>query len=56
LDLTEAIDLGQQIGRASELCLHERFELRDLFVEEGDGFSDKAEELLSVTVWVRLLF
>jgi hypothetical protein len=32
LDLAEAIDLGQQIGRSSELCLHYpstcRYELR----------------------------
>ena len=25
--------------------MHERFELRDLFVEEGHGFSDEAEEV-----------
>ena len=43
LDLLEAIDLGQQIGRRSDLCLHERFDLRDLFLEEGHGFSDEAE-------------
>jgi hypothetical protein len=45
LNLPEAIDLSQQIGRRSDLCLHERFELRDLFVEEGHGFSDEAEEI-----------
>lgn len=45
LDLAEAIDLGEQIGRSSDLCLHERFELRDLFLEEGHGFSDEAEEI-----------
>ena len=45
LDLAEAIDLGQQIGRRSDLCLHERFKLRDLFLEEGHGFSDEAEEI-----------
>jgi hypothetical protein len=41
----EALDLGQEIGRSSEFCLHERFEVRDLFVEEGHGFSDEAEEV-----------
>ncbi len=46
LDLAEAIDLSEQIGRSCELCLHERFELRDLFLEEGHGFSDEAEEFL----------
>jgi hypothetical protein len=45
LDFLEAIDLGEQIGRSSEFCLHERFELGDLFVEEGHGFSDEAEEM-----------
>ncbi len=45
LNLPEAIDLGQQLGRSSELCLDERFELRDLFPEEGHGFSDEAEEV-----------
>jgi hypothetical protein len=45
LDLAEAIDLGEQIGRSSDLCLHERFELRDLFLEEGHSFSDEAEEI-----------
>jgi hypothetical protein len=25
--------------------LHERFELRDLLLEEGDGFRDEAEEI-----------
>jgi hypothetical protein len=45
LDLAEAIDPGQQSGRRSDLCLHERFKLRDLFLEEGDGFSDEAEKV-----------
>jgi len=45
LDLAEAIDLGQQSGRSSELCLHERFELRDLFLEKGHGFGDEAKEI-----------
>jgi hypothetical protein len=45
LDVLEAIDFGEEIGRGSDLCLHERFELRDLFVEEGYGFSDEAEEM-----------
>ena len=45
LNLPEAIDLGQQLGRSSDLCLDERFELGDLFLEEGHGFSDEAEEV-----------
>ena len=45
LDLLEALDPGQEMGRSKDLGLHERFELRDLFVEEGDGFGDEAEEM-----------
>lgn len=56
LDLAEAIDLGHQIGRSGDLCLHERFELRDLFLEEGHGFGDEPEEMFVCQVWVRLLF
>ena len=46
LDLLEAIDLSEEIRRSSDLCFHQRFELRDLFLEEGHGFSDEAEEML----------
>lgn len=45
LDFLEALDFGPQIGRSSDLCLDERFELHDLFLEEGYGFSDEAEEI-----------
>jgi hypothetical protein len=45
LDLLEALDPGQQMGRSSDFGLHERFQLRDLFLEEGHGFSDEAEEM-----------
>ena len=45
MDSLETLDLGPEIGRSNELCLDERFELGDLFVEEGHGFSDEAEEL-----------
>jgi hypothetical protein len=45
LDFLEAIDLAPQSGRRSELCLDERFELGDLFVEEADGSSNEAEEI-----------
>jgi hypothetical protein len=45
LDFLEAIDLGPQIGRSSDFCLDEGFELRDLFLEEGHGFSNEAKEI-----------
>lgn len=45
LNLLEAIDLSQQLGRSSDLCLDERFELGDLFLEEGYGFSDETEKI-----------
>ena len=46
LDFLEAIDLGEQLRRGGDLCLHERFELRDLLLEEGDGLGDETEEVL----------
>lgn len=45
LDLAEALDPGEQRWGLSDLGLHERFEVRDLFAEEGDGFGDEAEEV-----------
>jgi hypothetical protein len=45
LDLLEALDPGEQMGRSNELGLHERFELRDLFLEEGHGFGDETEQV-----------
>ena len=45
LDFLEAFDPGQQTGRRSDFGLHERFELGDLFAEDGHGFSDEAEEM-----------
>ena len=45
LDFLEAINLAQESGRSGDLGSDERFELGDLFLEEGHGFSDEAEEV-----------
>ena len=45
LDLAEPIDLGLKFRTLGDLCLHECLELVGLFLEEGDGFGDEAEQL-----------
>ena len=45
LDLLEAIDAGEQLNGLRDLRGHQRFELGDLFLEEGRRFGDHPEQV-----------
>jgi hypothetical protein len=44
-DLLEALDFYGETWRMADFLCHERLELIDLFLEEGDGFGDKGKKL-----------